>query len=128
MINKTTDLKINYIRSLESLGEKNKLSLGISYVLKTRDYSENRFSFVSSGINYDGNPTNYFSPNNMNIIPGTGLDYLYVRDDTDIQNSYNAFQSVLGHYAMLDLLPTEYLRINAGVRVEATNMLLESAK
>ncbi|MEC7653640.1 MAG: TonB-dependent receptor, partial [Bacteroidota bacterium] len=106
--------------------EKNKLSLGISYVLKTRDYSENRFSFVSSGINYDGNPTNYFSPNNMNIVPGTGLDYLYVRDDTDIQNSYNAFQSVLGHYAMLDLFPTEFLRINTGVRVEATNMLLES--
>ncbi len=127
MINKTMDLKINYIRPLESLGEKNKLSLGISYVVKTRDYSENRFSFVSNGITYDGNPTNYFNPNNMNIIPGVGLEYLYLRDDTDIQNSYNAFQSVLGGYSMLDLTPTEYLRINTGVRVEATNMLLESA-
>ena len=106
------------------------MSLGISYVLKTRNYSENRFSFVSSGINYDGDPTNYFNPNNMNIIPGdasNGGNYLYLRDDTDIQNSYDASQSVLGGYTMLDLTPTEFLRINTGVRVEATNMLLESA-
>ena len=130
MVNKTTDLKINYIRPLKNLGEENKLSLGISYVLKTRNYSENRFSFVSSGINYDGDPTNYFNPNNMNIIPGdasNGGNYLYLRDDTDIQNSYDASQSVLGGYTMLDLTPTEFLRINTGVRVEATNMLLESA-
>jgi TonB-dependent receptor len=82
-------------------------------------------------VEYTGSPSEYFSAENMHIIPGTSAgatNYLYLRDDTDIQNSYEAQQSVLGAYAMVNLDPRENIKINGGVRVEATDMLLESDK
>jgi len=132
MENTTLDLKFNFEKPIaRDLGEDNKLALGLSMVSRTRDYSENRYSFVSQGVAYNGTPGDYFSPENMNIIPGTtagSTDYLYLRDDTDIQNSYDANQTVYGAYAMMNLAPTENLKLNGGLRVEATEMLLESDK
>ncbi|MDA0912782.1 MAG: TonB-dependent receptor [Bacteroidetes bacterium] len=132
MRNTTLDLKFNYATPFaKNLGTENVLTLGLSMVQRNREYAENRFSFVSQGVDYNGNPAAYFSPTNMNIIPGTGsgsTNYLYLRDDTDIQNSYNATQSVLAAYSMVTLAPTENLKLNGGLRVEATDMLLESEK
>ena len=132
MDNSTLDLKLNFEKPIaESLGGDNKLAIGASLVQRTRDYAENRFSFVSQGVEYTGSPSEYFSAENMHIIPGTSAgatNYLYLRDDTDIQNSYEAQQSVLGAYAMVNLEPRENIKINGGVRVEATDMLLESDK
>lgn len=132
MRNTTLDLKVHCVQPIATeRGPFNTLAFGASLVRKTRDYAENRYSFVSQGVDYNGNPTDYFSASNMHIIPGaaTGAtDYLYLRDDTDIQNSYDAFQNVAGAYAMVTLAPTENLKLNGGVRVEATDMLLESDK
>ncbi|MGB0248559.1 MAG: carboxypeptidase-like regulatory domain-containing protein [Flavobacteriales bacterium] len=132
MDNATLDLKFNFERPIaEEWGPDNKLALGLSMVQRTRDYSENRFSFVSQGVDYNGNPTDYFSAANMEIIPGTSsgaTNYLYLRDDTDIQNSYEAQQTVLGGYAMVNFDPRENIKLNGGIRVEATDMLLESDK
>ncbi|MDA0732919.1 MAG: carboxypeptidase-like regulatory domain-containing protein [Bacteroidetes bacterium] len=132
MRNTTLDFKINYeLPFAHNLGDKNKLAFGLSMVTKTRDYSENRYSFVSQGVSYNGNPSDYFSLENMNVIPGTSssaTDYLYLRDDTDIQNSYDAFQTVLGAYTMMNISPSENIDINLGLRLEATEMLLESDK
>lgn len=132
MDNATLDLKLNFEKPIaEELGSENKLALGLSMVQRTRDYSENRYSFVSQGVDYSGNPTEYFSAANMHIVPGTSgsaTNYLYLRDDTDIQNSYEAQQTVLGAYAMVNIDPRENVKINGGVRVESTDMLLESDK
>jgi TonB-dependent receptor len=132
MDNATLDLKLNFEKPIaEEWGPENKLALGLSMVQRTRDYSENRFSFVSQGVDYNGNPTDYFSAANMEIVPGTSsgaTNYLYLRDDTDIQNSYEAQQTVLGGYAMVNFDPRENIKLNGGIRVEATDMLLESDK
>ena len=132
MRNTTLDLKINYEKPIaQDLGVDNKLAFGASIVKRTRDYSENRYSFVSQGVEYNGTPSDYFHADNMNVVPGTAssaTDYLYLRDDTDIQNSYGATQSVLGIYSMINISPSENLKVNAGFRIEATDMLLESAK
>lgn len=132
MYNTTLDLKFNFEKPIaRDLGDDNKVAFGLSMVRRTRDYSENRYSFVSQGVSYNGNPTDYFSSDNMSIIPGTSsgaTNYIYLRDDTDIQNSYEASQSVLGGYAMMNISPRENLKLNGGIRVEATDMLLESDK
>jgi len=132
MRNTTLDLKVHYEQPFaRERGPDNKWAVGASMVTRTRDYSESRFSFVSQGVDYNGDPTAYFSADNMAIIPGTtsgATDYLYLRDDTDVQNSYEASQSVLGAYGMVNFAPTERLKLNGGLRLEATDMLLESDK
>mgnify|MGYP002629804923 FL=1 len=132
MHNTTLDLKLNHEQPIaRDWGEDNKLMFGASLVRRTRDYSENRYSFVSQGVEYNGNPNDYFSHENMNVIPGTSAEatnYLYLRDDTEIQNSYEASESVLGIYSMVNVAPTEKFMLNGGVRLEVTEMLLESDK
>lgn len=129
MIDNTLDLKLNIEFPFENkTGLQNKLKFGGSYVSKTRDYTEERYSFIASNINYNGNPEEYFAEENMNVVPGSETGYIYLRDDTEIQNSYSAYQNVLGAYGMLDINATSKLRINTGVRVETTDMLLESEK
>ena len=132
MDNTTLDLKFNFEKPMaQELDPENKLALGLSLVQRTRDYSENRYSFVSHGVEYTGSPSDYFNPANMNIVPGSSsgaTNYLYLRDDTDIQNSYDTRQSVLGGYAMVNFNPRERIKFNGGIRVESTDMLLESDK
>ncbi|MEO0404792.1 MAG: hypothetical protein AAF193_07975, partial [Bacteroidota bacterium] len=128
MNDNTLDLKVNWQMPWKGkLDMNNAFSLGASFVRKTRDYSEFRYSFISSGLEYNGDPNAYFAPENMNIVPGA-TSFLYLRDDTDIQNSYTASQEVLGAYAMVDYNLTKKLKANAGVRMETTDMLLESRK
>ena len=57
MDNATLDLKFNFEKPItEEWGPDNKLALGLSMVQRTRDYSENRFSFVSQGVDYKQSP------------------------------------------------------------------------
>ena len=129
MVDNTLDLKANIAFPFENAtGLSNKVKFGASYVAKSRDYTERRYSFISNGVNYNGNPLDYFAPENMNVVPGSDNGFIYLRDDTDIQNSYTASMDVLGAYGMVDYNVTKKLRMNAGVRLETTDMLLESAK
>ncbi|MGB1032493.1 MAG: TonB-dependent receptor domain-containing protein, partial [Flavobacteriales bacterium] len=128
MTDNTLDLKLNLEVPLKGKeGFNNKLSVGGSYVGKTREYSESRYSFISNGLEYNGDPNAYFAEENMNIVPGS-TSYLYLRDDTDIQNSYTASQDVIGAFAMLDYNINKKFKVNGGVRLETTTMLLESEK
>ena len=132
MENTTLDLNFHFERPIAGeLGPNNFVAFGASMVKQTRDYTERRFSFVSQGVEYNGNPNDYFRPENMNIVPGTtsgSTNYLYLRDDTDVQNSYDASQTVTGGYAMMNLEPSEKVKLNGGLRLESTDMLLLSDK
>jgi TonB-dependent receptor len=103
----------------------NTFKIGVSRVSTSRDYNENRFTFVSSGIDYNGNPNEYFDVSNLSIVPDS-TSYLYLRDDTDIQNSYTASMDVNAAYALVDWNLSKKLRLNTGVRLEHTTMLAES--
>jgi TonB-dependent receptor len=128
MDEQTIDAKINLEIPIGSKpGLQNRIKFGYSMVDMQREYSEKRFSFVSNGLEYDGNPNSYFSAANMSVIPGADAGYLYLRDDTDQQNSYDASQSVHAFYGMIDYHLSPKLRVNTGIRVETTDMLLESA-
>lgn len=129
MIDNTLDLKLNIEFPFENkTGMQNKVRFGGSYVSKTRDYTEQRYSFIANNLSFNGNVSEYFAAENMNVAPGSGTGYIYLRDDTEIQNSYSAYQNVLGAYAMIDINATSRFRVNSGVRIETTDMLLESDK
>ncbi|MCB0760562.1 MAG: TonB-dependent receptor [Flavobacteriales bacterium] len=103
----------------------NKIQFGAARTSTSRDYNERRFTFVSDGVDYNGNPTDYFDPSNMIIAPDS-TNYIYLRDDSDVQNSYTASMDVNAAYALVDWNVNNRLRVNVGARVEHTNMLTES--
>lgn len=106
----------------------NKVMFGGARSAATRDLAEQRYSFISDGMSYDGNPDNYFSDVNMTVAPGTSNGYIYLREDTELQNSYSASQQITAGYVMADWNFNRRMRLVAGARAEHTNMLLESRK
>jgi len=127
------DIKINFeIPFSNRTGLQNVVSFGGSYVDRDQKLDENRFSFVQQGnIEFNGDPASYFSDENMVVNPYITQNaggYLYLRDDTELQNSYTANQTVIGAYAMSDWNMTKKLRMIVGARMETTDMLLESRK
>lgn len=109
-------------------GLENKFMFGAGRTYATRVLNEQRYSFIADGITYNGNPDDYFNPSNFTVNPGSNNPYLYLREDTELQNSYTADQQVISGYAMSDWNFTSKLRVVTGLRVEKTNMLLESRK
>jgi TonB-dependent receptor len=133
MVESTLDLKVNFdIPFVNETGLQNTVSFGASYVDRNRKLDENRYSFTQQGnIDFDGDPDSYFTDANMVVNPyetQTGGGYIYLRDDTELQNSYEANQTVFGAYGMVDWNLSKKLRMITGARVETTEMLLESRK
>ncbi len=110
------------------IGGDTKFMFGAGRTFATRVLNEQRYSFIADGITYDGNPVNYFNPSNFTVNPGSNSPYLYVREDTELQNSYTANQQVISTYLMADFNVLKNVRIVAGTRLEKTDMLLESRK
>jgi TonB-dependent receptor len=106
----------------------NKVMFGVARSAATRDLAEQRYSFIADGLPYDGNPDNYFSDVNFTVAPGGNTGYLYLREDTELQNSYSASQQIVAGYLMGDYNFNRRMRLVAGFRAEQTNMLLESRK
>lgn len=104
--------------------KESKVMFGGSYVHKERRMDERRFSFVPQGLGFDGNSENYFSDENMVVVPGEPFQYL--RDDTELRNSYRAKETDVAAYAMVDWKITKALKVVAGGRVETTNIYTES--
>ncbi len=60
----------------------------------------------------------------MVIVPGEAFQYL--RDDTELRNSYRANEEDMAMYAMVDLKITKKFKLVTGARVESTNIYTES--
>ena len=108
-----------YKNGLESI-----VKFGGTYVDKARQMDEVRYSFISQGIQYTGNDAQYFSDENMNVVPGES--FLYLRDDTELRNSYSATENDIAAYAMVDWKPAKNFRIVAGTRLETTDIKTQS--
>ncbi len=106
----------------------NKLMFGAARSFATRDLAEQRYSFISDGLSYSGDPDAFFDSSNMTVSPGGDEGYVYLREDTELQNSYSASQRIWSGYTMADWNFNKRMRLVAGVRAEHTNMLLESRK
>lgn len=107
-----------------------KIKFGGAYCLQNRAFRENRYTFNANSIAYNGNPTTYFADSNLlafnsaeNIYANNGI---YVVNDLDPANNYDARQHVAAMYLMTDMPITKKLRLITGLRIEKTMVQLRT--
>ncbi|MCB9231247.1 MAG: TonB-dependent receptor [Bacteroidia bacterium] len=118
------ELPFNQWKGLES-----KLKFGGAYTMRDRFFRERRLEIVnvSGNINYNGDPADYLSQENMGVIGTTqtpsGTIYNYgnvVNDATQARNNYDGSQKIMAAYAMTILPVTPKLKTILGARYEGT--------
>ena len=128
------DGKLNFTLPFKQwAGEEAKFRFGGAYTYKDRKFFERRFDFSNGSpdvIQYNGNPAEYFAPENMGVI-GTDANGLYqygiyVNDASELRNSYTGNQNIMATYAMVELPLMKKLRLVTGARLETTDILLTS--
>lgn len=109
------------------------IKTGLAFVQKGREFRENRYNFNRGAFLVEnGNIQNYFAPQNLIQADPDANGYLnghqgvYLVDNYDAKNNYNATQSVGAAYAMVQLPINNQLQIITGVRAEKTNVRLET--
>ncbi len=108
-------------------GLSSKFKTGLSYVYRDRLFRENRYSFNNQALTFNGSTFDYFAEENLIQADGEGfvdINGVYVTDNYDPKNNYDADQSVAAAYAMVELPLTAKLRAVTGVRVEKTAIRL----
>ncbi len=116
----------NYILNFSlPFNKDSKIMFGGAFVNKNRDMFEYRYSFISQNLDFNGNSEDYFSNDNMVVIPGGGA-FQYLRDDTELRNSYTATEQDAAAYAMVDWKITKKFKVLTGARLETTNIHTES--
>jgi outer membrane receptor protein involved in Fe transport len=109
----------------EIKGKESSVKIGGSVVDKDREMDELRFAFQNQGASlYTGDDAAYFADSNMSVFPQQ--DFLYLRDDTELRNSYRATERDYAAYAMVDWKITQKLRVITGLRLETTNIQTRS--
>ncbi len=127
------DVTIPFFQSASS---SNKVKLGAFYSDKQRNFDENRYQMVKKfnvGMNYEGNPVEYFSNSNTGII---GYDSTrnrwefgnYLTDETIAQNQYTGGEKVTAAYLMVSMNFTPSFKVVGGARYETTEMYARSAR
>ena len=102
-----------------------KLSAGVSFVRTSRRHEEQQFEFEGTG-SFNGSIADYMADSNM--VVSRGRDYVYAALLTDLNNTDRGTMDVFAGYAMVDAYLHPDVRLNAGVRIEAADMLIRSAR
>ncbi len=103
-------------------GTRVRFKTGGSFTARDRSFRERSFQILSDDISYNGNPVEFFSPENVGIIGQTGSQFdfgNYVADATSPQADYDGQLTTGAGYLMADVALTDQLRLIAGARVEA---------
>lgn len=106
-----------------------KVKVGGSYVNKAREFDEKRLDYASgSKATYDGNVSTYLSDGNTGWLQdGTVNDIgVYVINQTNQVNNYSGTSSVTAGYGMAELPLTKKLQVVTGVRMEMTDINVQS--
>jgi len=128
------DNKLDFELPFTFLGDKSKFKFGGAYTYKNREFREEKIAYLAQVQYYNGDVSEYLADENIGqnnplYDPVTRENYgLYVQDATDQRNSYDGYQSLIGAYAMVDLPLLKKLRMEAGLRYEANDMVTESLK
>ncbi|MFK7810644.1 MAG: TonB-dependent receptor [Saprospiraceae bacterium] len=107
-------------------GLSSKVSVGGAYLVKDRQYTEKRYSFLNTNRNINS-VDDYLNPNNLIQVSGENEilndgQGVYVRPFPTERNNYEADQQVGAAYAMVELPLTSKLRLIGGVRAEQTRI------
>ena len=116
---------------LQERSKNNKLKVGGNFSNKDRVFSEQQFQIEErKGLLYDGNPDAYFGADNTGILEiednGRYLFGNYVQNTTIPRNSYTGFERIGAAYAMAFFEITPNFKAVGGVRMETTNMFVET--
>ncbi len=112
--------------------QKSKFDFGASYVTRSRSFGENRFNFNNSSFSVpEGDPFLYFNEENLLSVNDDGSyadggNGVYVVDNTNSSNTYDATSNVLGAYAMVEIPLMKKLKLITGLRLEQTNIRLKT--
>lgn len=115
--------------------ESNKVKFGGFYSLKDRDFNEFQYSLIQSpnAIRFSGDFDEAFGPDNNGVIRTdegrNGLRYIvgnYIENTTVPTNSYVGEEEVIAAYGMLTYNLGENLKFVGGVRLETTDINVES--
>lgn len=119
--------KVDFDLPVSMFGTNTKIKFGGAYVYKDRDLSERKFALNYTTTLYDGDIEKYLTDRiyseNFSLLDGA---YYYTADyESNLINSYTAYQAVLSEYAMIDI-PLEKFRIVTGLRVEQSTTFVEN--
>ncbi len=121
------DVKVHYTRPLfQDRDWPSKFTSGLSFVRTRLSHAENTFGMAQNGNFFDGDISAYFASENMQI--SRGGEYVSTILLTDLVNSYTGSMNVAGAYALIDHTFSDRFRMNAGMRIETTDMGIRSTK
>ncbi|HEQ98353.1 MAG TPA: TonB-dependent receptor [candidate division Zixibacteria bacterium] len=114
-------------------GQSSKFKFGGLFSQKNRDFLERVYNFKNPAnkYEYNGDPSEFFSPENLGIIDSTFNPYsqtwrydwtLYVYDNSDPRANYTGDESISAFYGLLDIPLSTRLRVIAGARFETTGI------
>lgn len=116
---------INYTKNFDFRKQRAEFKAGLYSEYKYRTYRSRYFTYR---FNQSNLPADFqYQPVVDEILSGKyfSSDKLYIYEDTDNRNSYKASDIISSGYASV-LLPFGKLKINAGLRLEAKNLVLTS--
>ncbi|MBR9919462.1 MAG: TonB-dependent receptor [Bacteroidetes bacterium] len=100
--------------------------IGGAYITRFREFREDRYNFNNQSFALGGpNPSQYFVEDNLIQVGDSGFDGIsgvYLTDNYDPRNNYDASQQSAAAYAMVDLPLSSRLRIITGARMETTTI------
>jgi len=101
-----------------------KLKTGGAFLRKDRQFREQQYRFDNQSQSFSGRVEQYFSSENTwDIGDGEGV---FLIDAFDASNNYDAQQLVWAAYLMTELPLTQSLRLITGLRIEGTDIALNS--
>ena len=123
------DGKLDLALPYKIAGRDSKLKFGGKFMRKDRDFTERRFDINDNNDSYTGSVSDYLSDDNIGMsIPEYPQKYgVFVSDASQISNSYTAYQNLFAAYLMTDQQLTDKFRAVYGVRMETTDIFLQSA-
>ncbi|MCF6171062.1 MAG: TonB-dependent receptor [Bacteroidales bacterium] len=128
------DNKVDFTLPFQFNNAPSKLRFGLAFVLKKREFTEEKIDYLAQVQYYNGNVSDYLDDANIGqnhplYDPLTRQNYgLYVQNSTDLRNSYDAAQSIFAAYVSADVRLAPGLRLEAGVRFEKNRMEVGSRK
>ncbi|OQX97747.1 MAG: hypothetical protein B6I20_12025 [Bacteroidetes bacterium 4572_117] len=128
MDEKNIDNKLHFTKAVKIFGNNAKIKFGGAYTYKSRNSDSRKFDILSQQLGFNGNIEDYLSDGNIGQESQDATYGFYYQNDplTDDYNSYNASESLVAAYAMLDLPLGKKIRIVLGARYEYDYTFIEN--
>ena len=129
----TADFRTHFTKKFKTDSSEIKLKTGLSYTYKHRNFQELQITYNELGASYqdfNGDVDRYFSDETFGIVTTTSQGQprvgQFFRNTTSPDNTFFAYQSLIGYYLMGDLPLSKKLNLITGARLEQNYMYTET--